>query len=98
MNLEDFIVELSNPANIYFVAELENKVVGICFSQLKNILNNKIMKSRKILNINTFCVDENYQKKGIGKILYNEIVQFAKEKNVDSIELMEWYGDLMEML
>ena len=38
------------------------------------------MKNRKILHIENICVDENLQKKGIGKKLYNQIVELAKEK------------------
>lgn len=90
MNFEEFKTELSNNTNIYLIAELENKIVGICFSQMKEILNNKIMKNRKVLHIEDICVDEGYQKKGIGKKLYNQIVQLAKEKNIDNIELMVW--------
>lgn len=90
MNFEEFKAELSNSNNIYLIAELENEIVGICFSQIKEILNNKIMKDRRLLHIEDICVDENYQKKGIGKKLYNQIVKSAKEKNIDNIELMVW--------
>ena len=90
MDFEEFRTELSNSNNIYLIAELENEIVGICFSQIKEISNNKIMKNRKILHIENICVDENHQKKGIGKKLYKQIVQLAKEKNIDNIELMVW--------
>ena len=90
MNFEEFKTKLSNANNIYLIAELENEIVGICFSQIKEILNNKIMKNRKILYIEDIGVDVNYQKKGIGKMLYNQIIQLAKEKNIDNIELMVW--------
>ena len=90
MNFEEFRTELSNSNNIYLIAELENEIVGICFSQIREISNNKIMKNRKILHIENICVDENIQKKGIGKKLYNQIVELAKEKNIDNIELMVW--------
>lgn len=48
------------------------------------------MKDRKILHIEDICVDENYQKRGIGKKLYSQIVELAKEKKIDNIELMVW--------
>ena len=48
------------------------------------------MKDRKILNIENICVDKNYQKKGIGKKLYEQLVQLAKERNIDNIELLVW--------
>ena len=85
MDFEEFRTELSNSNNIYLIAELENEIVGICFSQIKEISNNKNMKNRKILHIENICVDENHQKKGIGKKLYKQIVQLAKEKNIDNI-------------
>ena len=88
MNYDEFKTELSNNNNIYLVAELENEIVGICFSNIKEISNNKIMKDRKILHIENICIDKKHQKKGIGKKLYEQIVQLAKEKNIDNIELM----------
>lgn len=90
MNFDEFKTELSNSNNIYLIAEFKNEIVGLCFSQIKEISNNKIMKDRKILHIENICVDEKHQKKGIGKKLYEQIVQLAKEKNIDNIELMVW--------
>ena len=90
MNYDEFKTELSNSNNIYLVAELENEIVGICFSNIKEISNNKIMKDRKFLNIENICIDKKHQKKGIGKKLYNQIIQLAKEKNIKNIELMVW--------
>ena len=82
MNYDEFKTELSNSNNIYLVAELENEIVGICFSNIKEISNNKIMKDRKFLHIENICIDKKHQKKGI--------IQLAKEKNIKNIELMVW--------
>ena len=90
MNYDEFKTELSNSNNIYLVAELENEIVGICFSNIKERSNNKIMKDRKFLHIENICIDKKHQKKGIGKKLYNQIIQLAKEKNIKNIELMVW--------
>lgn len=87
---EEFIENLSKDSNIYLVAELENKVIGICFAQIKEISHNYIMKDRKILHIENICVDENIRKNGIGKKLYEKTRKIAKEMNIDSIELMVW--------
>lgn len=88
--IESFIEKLSKDTNIYLVAVVENKIIGFCFSQIKEISNNEIMKDRKILHIEDICVDENNRKNGIGKKLYNKIIELAKEINIDSIELMVW--------
>lgn len=90
MNFEEFKTELSNSNNICLIAELENQVVGICFSRIKETLNNKIMKNRKIIHIESFCIDKDYQKRGIGRKLYNKMIQLAKEKNINNIETMVW--------
>ena len=90
LNFEEFKNELLDTNNIYLVAEIDKKVVGLCFSQIKKISNNKIMKDREILNISDICVDKDERRKGIGKKLYSQVLQIGKEKNMDSIELMVW--------
>ena len=44
MNYDEFKTELSNSNNIYLVAELENEIVGICFSNIKEISNKDLRK------------------------------------------------------
>ncbi len=90
LTIEEFKKEILNEHNIYLVAEFENEIVGICFSKIKDVLNNSIMKDRRILHIEDICVDENKRKKGIGRKLYNELKKRAKEIKADSIELMVW--------
>lgn len=90
LNFEEFKNELLDTNNIYLVAEINKKVVGLCFSKIKKISNNKIMKDREILNISDICVDKDERRKGIGKKLYSQVLQIGKEKNMDSIELMVW--------
>ena len=82
--------ELSKEETKYLVAEWENRIVGICFSKIKEISHHKMMKDRKILHIETICVDKKYKRQGIGTKLYKEISKIAIENKVDSIELMVW--------
>lgn len=90
LNFEEFKNELLDTNNIYLVAEIDKKVVGLCFAQIKKISNNKILKDREILNISDICVNKDERRKGIGKKLYSQVLQIGKEKNMDSIELMVW--------
>lgn len=90
LDINTFEEEILNANNIYLVAEYNKEIIGICFAELKKVLNNKIMKDRRIINISDICVKKEYQKKGIGKKLYNEILNLAKELRIDSIELMVW--------
>ena len=90
LSFEEFKNELLDKNNIYLVAEIDKKVVGLCFSQIKKISNNKIMNDREILNIIDICVDKDERRKGIGKKLCSQVLQIGKGKNIDSIELMVW--------
>ena len=79
LTIEEFKSDMQNDQNIYLVAVLENKVIGICFSTIKEISNNKIMKDRKILHIEDICVDTSKRNNGIGTKLYNALIKKAKE-------------------
>ena len=90
LDINTFEEEILNENNIYLVAEYNKEIIGICFAEFKNVLNNKIMKDQKIIHISDICVKKENQKKGIGKKLYNEILNLAKKSGIDSIELMVW--------
>ena len=49
-----------------------------------------IAKERTTYFIEVIVVDSNYRRKGIGKMLYNNLLDKAKKENVDSIELNVW--------
>ena len=87
---EEFIEQLSDSNNVYFVAEFNEEVIGICFAQIKSIKDNRIMNDRTFVNISSLCVDERYQRQGIGSELYNAVVSFSKAHGIKNIELMVW--------
>ena len=41
----------------------------------------------KFVYIDDFCVKSNHQNNGIGKLLFNHIVDYAKSEDVSSIQL-----------
>ncbi len=90
LDIETFKDELANINNLYLVAEKEGKIVGICFAEIKNIKDSKIMKKRRILNIKEISVKKGEQRQGIGKKLYNEMTKLVKKQDIDSIELLVW--------
>ena len=90
LDIDMFKEESTDINNVYLVAEQDNRIIGICFSKIKEINNNKIMKDRKILHIEDICVDKSKQRTGIGTLLYQEILKIAKEQKVNSVELMVW--------
>ncbi len=56
-----------------YVAKIEEKIVGYI---IINIIekNNSFMRYRKLLDVDTLCIDENYRGKGIG----TKMLEFAK--------------------
>lgn len=76
-----------NPWVFVYVAEMENKVVGMAlyyygFSTWKG----------RSLHLEDLIVNENYRKLGIGRALMNQVIQVAKTEKVErmSWEVLDW--------
>lgn len=87
---EDFINFLNNPKCMCYVAVLNNKIVGEIITTIKEIKEEGIFKHRKILFIEDICVDNQYNRQGIGKLLYEKIKKIALCDDINSIELNVW--------
>ena len=72
--------------NTFIVAELDEKVVGLCFYILKHIEHDNQV-TRDILYIDSMAVDETYRGQGIGHKLFDYIKDIAQLKKIDGIEL-----------
>lgn len=90
LTIDEFKEDITSDNKLYLVAESNENVVGICFSTIKIITDNRILNDKKIVYIENICVDVNERKKGIGKMLYNETIKIAKNIKANSIELMVW--------
>ena len=82
--------EFSQNINNIIVAEINNLVVGVVKYLIKEKLENSYTNYRKVLFIDALVVDQNYRKKGIGKILMLEMEKIAKYNNCSSVELNVW--------
>jgi ribosomal-protein-alanine N-acetyltransferase len=83
----DFIYNdlLNNPFAYYFVYEIEDNIIGY--------INCWISDNTEILN---FCVDDKYQKQGIGTLLFNEVEKVANgiislEVRVSNLNAINFY-------
>ncbi len=83
----DFIYNdlASNPFAYYFVYEIEGNIIGY--------INCWVSDNTEILN---FCVDDKYQKQGIGTLLYNEVEKIANgiislEVRVSNLNAINFY-------
>jgi len=70
-----------------FVAEEDNKIVGHCIMNIKEIKNHHIFHDMTNIEIENICIDEQYRKNGIGKKLFEEVKIFAKENGIKNLSL-----------
>jgi GNAT superfamily N-acetyltransferase len=75
---------------IVFVAEENNKIIGHCTIVICNIKNHIFMKDMKNIIIEDFCIDKEHQKKGIGKKLFDEAVNYGRKIEANILELDVW--------
>jgi len=79
--------ESLNDNNFYgIIAEENYKVMGVLISRLTN----RLVKSKYILFIDDLIVDKNYRSNGIGKLLLQNAIDHAIEKNCETVELTSY--------
>jgi len=84
--LMDIIADDSRPI---FVAD-DKGVVGYCFCVFQQHIDNNILTDIKTLYIDDLCVDKNTRGNGIGRALYEYVVNFAKESGCYNVTLNVW--------
>lgn len=70
----------------YIVAVIDNKIVGVLTSELQV----KLHRARKQSFIEDLIVDKDYRSKGIGKLLLNSAVDYAKDNDCEVVELTSY--------
>lgn len=68
----------------------KNEICGLVIFKIKEIKDKSNLKDAKILHIGKIGVDEKYRRKGIGKLMMEEINKIAKKLKCDRIELDCW--------
>ncbi len=59
----------------------------------RNYPETSYMKKHSAIHLEHVCVESKYKGKGIGKALIDFVKEFAKENNVNRIELDYWSGN-----
>lgn len=72
--------------NSIYVARMDEKIVGYVIIYIIE-KKNPFMRYRKLLQVDTLCVDENYRGKGIGTKLLEFAKNLGKENNCTDIYL-----------
>ncbi len=80
----------NDPEQEIVVADADGAICGFAIIHHINKPENPFMKERDFLDIDEFCVDEAYRRKGVATSLITFIKEYAKEKSFHRIELNMW--------
>lgn len=76
--------------NIFVAANEANAIIAYMIITTINYTNMVMLNKRRIVMIDDFCVAKAYKRQGVGTKMFNAAKSFAKEKQVDAIELCVW--------
>ncbi len=68
----------------------EDIVLGHAFTISKQILGDNVLTDVRTLYIDDICVDEAARGQGVGRTLYDHVIQFAKEQGYYNVTLNVW--------
>ncbi len=89
----DLLAILSDESRPIFVYEEQGQVLGFCFCQWVEHRGSPVMTNRRELYIDDLCVDEPYQRRGIGEALTRHAIAVAKEGGCAFVTLNVWTGN-----
>lgn len=72
--------------NSIYVAKINNKIVGYIIIDIKE-KNNSLIRYRKLLTIDTLCIDKDFRGQGIGTKMLEFAKRFGKEQNCTDLHL-----------
>ncbi|SHH33791.1 GNAT family N-acetyltransferase [Flavobacterium johnsoniae] len=78
-----FNENISNPKNLYLIAENENEGLGFISFHTQNLLHHCGL----VGEIQEFFIHQKYRGQGVGRLLINEVLDFAEKNNLKSIEV-----------
>ncbi|WP_281634113.1 GNAT family N-acetyltransferase [Flavobacterium luteolum] len=78
-----FNENISNPKNLYLIAENESEGLGFISFHTQNLLHHCGL----VGEIQEFFIHQKYRGQGVGRVLINEILNFAEKNNLKSIEV-----------
>ena len=91
---DDELKELiTDPERPIFVAEVDGRVEGYAFCIFQQNVDNNILTDIRTLYIDDLCVDEKCRGKGVGKKLYQYVIDYAKQSGCYNVTLNVWEGN-----
>lgn len=87
----NFFKTTLNAENVVaYVAKENETTLGYVLLFIVNFADNPFQYSRTFVLLDQILVLKNYRGKGVGKILLETTFSFAKENNIDFVELNHW--------
>ncbi|MBQ3596156.1 MAG: GNAT family N-acetyltransferase [Bacteroidales bacterium] len=93
-NEEELLKIINDDTTPVFVYVENDNIKGYAFCVIQNLSQCDNLRPDKSLYIDDICVDESYRRHGVGKKLYEHVVQFAKEEKCFNITLNVWAKNL----
>ncbi len=84
-----FLLKDKDRPILVFVNE-KDEVLGYCFCIFQNHKDDPVLCDIKTLYIDDLCIDKKHRGKHIGRALYNEAVNVAKENGCYNVTLNVW--------
>jgi len=76
---------INNEKSVIFVAETNELIVGYLFAEITNYPEISIRYSIDLISIQHISVKESYRKQGVGKLLVDRTLKYAKEKGISIV-------------
>ena len=88
---EEYYLELlEQDQSTVLIAREENKIIGFAVISIETSPVFPSLVQRRFAYIHDFGVDQSEKRKGIGSLLFEACLKWAKEKKVDEVELNVW--------
>jgi ribosomal protein S18 acetylase RimI-like enzyme len=82
--------QLIDPFNLFYIASLEDVDIGYIFARIVERPENLMMYAWKYIYIEHISITPQYQRKGYGQQLLEEVTRYAKGQGIETIALDVW--------
>lgn len=93
-NDEELKMIIADDSRPIFVAEKCGNILGYAFCIHQQYVNNNNMTDVKTLYIDDLCVEENARNEHIGSLLYEYVLDYAKNNGYYNVTLNVWADNL----
>ena len=90
MTREWFNEIISNADKALFVAEFENRLIGLVLVNLLFSPDDPIFQLRRYAYVDEAAVIEQFRGQGVGKMLFTEVHKWLLEQGISEVELDVW--------